>query len=1736
MSKGRPYISLRIDDLEALFAAKGNEQTILKALDEELSHRSVPRALDLRKKVAARRKKVTGKPAESIRTAPTTASAPQPEPVPQADLFSVSHSPRSEVPPVTVSAPVQPTTPPRQQAVAALPLSETHHRLIQLMDYVEHMVRLTEKPAFTMHGYGHLLYHEAQLRDRIGILADTEDENGPAWLRLERLKRIDPPAPPELASPWIEVSRDPFREVSIKSLRVMTLPEDEARRLIEQGQAEEIDLQPSPKAKIGQFDLILRLDRHTRAKAAVETYVGGAWARWAEDEKPRRQTIAIYDSFFSLYQLLQGHGTDKALELVFGVGIARWKIKGQDIDLPLIEQQAELEIEGDGTLLLRPRATEPMPALKAFLALELDGADRVLAFAREQLGKTDDETAFNPFHAETFSTILRYAHANLDPQGRYWPDEIAALTDRSLPPIGDSLIVTDTWAVFARPRSDNFFIADLERLKEAVKETADLPGAGMRLVTQPSDVPSYTPSLIDLCSGQLGASGLPPAIQPEPPADSGELFFPKPFNEDQVAIIRRLDGSDGVVVQGPPGTGKTHTIANIICHALATGRRVLVTSKSEGALSVLREHLPEGIRDLAISLLTNEREGLKQLETAVTVLATTASRDDPHQLERDIADKEQRILSLKGQIATIDAELLAFARKHLTPVPVGTDGQTLRPDQLAERLVQADLDFSWLADEITDAPRFDEADIVGVRDARRALGSDLRHAGLTVPPMAHLPDTDHIIRLHQDLAAADHLEQQVRSGTLAAVSLSAPNAVARTEALIAQVSDIAQGFAEIEAEPWLFGLINLWERHGGDGEPLRLLNEQVPAIVSVVSRRLEILGHAVELPAGAHEDEDLLVAVRKAVAGDRPFGVLPFGKREVKARFEAVRIAAQQTRTPEDWRKVEATVLWRREISSVTARWRVLVTEYGVPDIVGECESVARRLVTLVDQIETAKALVTTTRIEAKHELAALIPHGLESEAALASERAARTTLESLKLNLSRLRLTEARDTIATLKRLFSGLRGSAADLAQTFVGEVLGNPAIETTRVSESWITLFREIDRLHGLSSAFANVARVATLVRESGAPMWAAALETDPVTGPDDPWTRADWREIWQGKRQAAYLASIDGRDRIRTLSAERLKIDGDLKKIFAEVVRMRTYLGLRSRLTDRVMAELHKFLHALKKLGKGKGKGAAIALKDVRDAMEKSYGAIPCWIMPTWRVSETLPSALGSFDLVIVDEASQSDISALPALVRGKKVLIVGDDKQVSPTAAFILTSKLIQLRHNYLKDQPFEPMLLPGSSLYDLALAAFPGTRVMLREHFRCVEPIIRFSVQFYTEEIIPVRVPRASERLDPPLIDVLVPEGRKDKRQINVAEAKAIVDEIAKLVADPLYHNRSIGVISLIAAKQANYIQQLLLERIGEEAFLRHSIACGDSATFQGKERDIVFLSMVECPATKSSKTMAMFQQRFNVALSRARDRMYLFRSVTEEMLNPDDLKAKVIRHFREPMASRPLWTGDLVDLCDSGFEREVFAWLFKRGYRVTPQVKVGPFRIDLVVEGAEDRRLAIELDGDQYHTPERWADDFARQRVLERVGWRFWRCWGSSFALDREGCLSDLETTLSGMGITPLGSGAAPPFYTEHRVLGLDKPMQTDGEIPASLPEEPSHGIDIGDKVVLTYADQPNRHLTVVISANQNDPDLGIVLASHPIAQALLGAQVDDEVSIPAGGATRVAVVLSVEKEEIAA
>ena len=150
--------------------------------------------------------------------------------------------------------------------------------------------------------------------------------------------------------------------------------------------------------------------------------------------------------------------------------------------------------------------------------------------------------------------------------------------------------------------------------------------------------------------------------------------------------------------------------------------------------------------------------------------------------------------------------------------------------------------------------------------------------------------------------------------------------------------------------------------------------------------------------------------------------------------------------------------------------------------------------------------------------------------------------------------------------------------------------------------------------------------------------------------------------------------------------------------------------------------------MKKVGKGKGKRAELHRKAARENMEECRSAIPAWIMPLYKVAETVKPGVDAYDVIIIDEASQSGPDALFLPFLAKKLIIVGDEEQISPDNVGMPLEYVDLLQHKHLKDFPIEAKAVIdlNSSFFALGLVVFPG-RIILKEHFRCMPEIIQFS-------------------------------------------------------------------------------------------------------------------------------------------------------------------------------------------------------------------------------------------------------------------------------------------------------------------------------------------------------------------------------------------------------------------------
>jgi very-short-patch-repair endonuclease len=1499
-----------------------------------------------------------------------------------------------------------------------MPITPQHGLLSRLLDYIVEQSKEVDPRAYVLTGDSDFRRFPKDLAGLPGVELDRKVEGDHIWLQVKRLEAAAPPAPDEQARPYITYSSDPNGgPPSINETALKHRHATESRSMSAEAAA------------------VSDQNRRNSTARSLAEYAR-LWQSWAAGEKPRRQTISLYGDLFMLKGRLEGDESSSPSELVWGMGVTAWKFRSAlsdddttrnttiDYQYPLLTQVVEIDLDAKThTILIRPRAVPPRLEFDAFGACQVMGAAEVEREAKTLLDG-DAARLLTPFDAGSFEPILKLAAGNLDKAGRY------DSTYQGLPVPSEQLLVTAGWVLLVRPRSVNFLVEDIRRLKSRLASGDSIPNGPASLVTPPTDeVIHYEAiSFRGLCSGSR--------TKGEP----RELYFPLPYNQEQETIIELLERAPGVSVQGPPGTGKTHTIANIICHYLATGRKVLVTSKGEHALEVLQEKIPPDVRPLTVALLSGDKEGMRQFQASIEAIIQNLTQLNTRATQDEIARCKQQIDAAHAEVARIDKRVDEIASQQLASFQV--DAVQLRAQKMAELVISGQELYSWFDDELTlapiHAPPLSSGEAQTLKEARRALGSDLEYVSVRSPSSFSLLSTDDIAVLHEALVGISEIDGDEAEGDLRMLRAVTPQVLDDARRMLAAVDHvlgILQYLEELES-PWVFELRNKCRRPDFASEQ-GALKALLVEVDDLVQSRAVFLQRPVQLPNEALAIPKVLQAIERGRESGKPFSTLSFGSGDAKGHVAAIRIAGLAPKAMEDWAHVHRYVKLHERVLSFAVRWNEFATELSVPQIKYGVESLrSTEQIALAEK--KAHELATVHDVDLLH-MAQKVFRDPPREELRGSSGQLRLVRGDLRRHLTRAELSTAAVRLADLQEKLAGTSGPIVEYLRLFINTSLGNSKVPTERVVAQYAELLGELKRIESLSSTLTLVNDLCTRIDRAGATRWSARLRSTPLSATgDDPVLPVSWREAWNWARIKTHLNSIEAREELLQCAKRRRNLESLLAQQYEELVAKSAWLATKEQASARVLSALESYRVAIRRIGQGTGPNATRYRRDAQKSMLDAQGAIPCWVMSQAKVSESMPAQLGIFDLVIVDEASQSDIWALPAVLRGKKVLVVGDDKQVSPSGGFVSASKISALRERFLSDQPYGRDLTPEKSLYDIASTVFAAQRVMLAEHFRCVQPIIAYSNRvFYKDQIRPLRVPKASERIDPPLVDVFVADGVRNKRDVNLQEAEFIASEIEAILRDPKLRKRTLGVVSLLGPEQAKYIYNLVVSRVDVAELERRKFACGDAYVFQGSERDIMFLSMVADSINHRALSGQTFEQRFNVAASRARDRMYLVRSVKLGELSAADLRRSLVEHFSAPMEFADE-EKTLIDLCESGFEREVYSALVDHGYRVTPQVKSGAYRIDMVVEGASDTRLAIECDGDEFHGPDRWAADMQRQRILERAGWVFWRCFASTWSLRKDEVLAELRANLHAMGIEPLGALERMPMVVESRTWSL--------------------------------------------------------------------------------------------------
>lgn len=1035
-------------------------------------------------------------------------------------------------------------------------------------------------------------------------------------------------------------------------------------------------------------------------------------------------------------------------------------------------------------------------------------------------------------------------------------------------------------------------------------------------------------------------------------------------SSQRAAAFAAIDGNS-FVLQGPPGTGKSQTITNLIAGALARGKTVLFVSEKMAALNVVRDRLGRvGLGPFCLEAHSNKASRRQIIEQLKDPFASARRRSATEWDE------------LASKLERVRADLNTYVELVHRPGPFG------------------------------ESPFRAVSTLVGLRESHRVA--------LEIPT--------------PDRAGFDALREAVRSLALAATEVGRPD---------------RHPLAPIGRTEW-------------DPRFQRRAEEALVAARNALSEWVEASAEAAQLlgvlrPARAEAADRLLRFTTVLRNTDGPPRALldRGGWRERRASIEEFLAHAKRRR--ELWEKLAANwtegllglpldalrerfvrwaeaffllaffMLWgaRRTLRG-THRSGSLPSHPALVDVLETAIAIRAEDRVLGEVHDEARALLgqrwagATTDVAEVHRFLdrveafrAILLELREHNEIVDEDRILRLYTEEAELLGSERRAGAA---IARLEEASSAWAAARAQLDELL--ELEGMEALDLAGLDEALATLCRELPALR----VWTAWCRAASRARGLGlGPLVDRHFHGE--LGPDDlePALERSVREEWVEDVMASepllkHFRGTDHEARIR----EFRELDAKSHQVAREEVLARMFARLPDLNAPGEMAILRRELQ--------RKRGHRPIRKLFSEIPTTLLRVKPCVLMSPLSVAQYLDPALDLFDLVVFDEASQiPPWDAVGAIARGRSVVVVGDSKQLPPTSFFDRGED-----EQALDD---EDQFDLESILDDCVAAGLPIHS--LDWHYRSRhEALIAFSNHHYYDNRL--HTFPAAHAVVPHLgvkwrqIDGFYDKGRS---RTNRAEADAVVAEIVERLTDSARQHQSIGVVTFSQAQQRLIEDLLDLARREQPEIERHfgnevpePVFVKNLENVQGDERDVMLFSICYGPDAQGRVSMNFGplnrqggERRLNVAVTRARELLVVFSTLTPDQIDLSRTRAVGVRHLktfldyarRGPVAIEEASVVDPDADFDSPLEADIARALEARGYELHRQVGCSGYRIDLAVVDPDRPGaylLGIECDGAAYHSARSARDrDRIRQSVLESLGWRFHRIWSTDWWLDPE-------------------------------------------------------------------------------------------------------------------------------------
>ena len=1313
---------------------------------------------------------------------------------------------------------------------------------------------------------------------------------------------------------------------------------------------------------------------------------------WVEEQKKIEVVRNLFDNLYNKYLVLDRDSD--TLELVVANGLV--KVPNEDICYPILLKKVNFSIDTEKNIISITDASD-----NDFITQELylNFLAEVENINLDKVFYLEDKIVENNIHPisknDTIKDFFREFIHNLNPRAQFIED---------LDKKNKESVITIEWKpiLFIRKKDDG----KVEAINNIIK---DIENGG--------EIPEYLSELV----GVIGSDKR--AVEPIP-----DILFTKETNNEQIEIIKSLYSHRAVVVQGPPGTGKTHTIANLLGHFLAEGKNVLITSQTKKALDVLKEKIPTDIQDLCISMLDDDSS---DLGNSVESISEKLGYLNLETLKNEYEEIENQRNELKEDIKNIKRKIFNIKYQESHPIIYNNESITLREAGEFLRKNQRELDrIPGIVSSGIPCPINNEnlaflksgykKSVSKEEEKEIELGLNKLSDFWTLEEFKEMLENKKEIMSRLDLLLKNkkyHINDNLfYVDDKMLIDLDKFKNYSGIDKIIPE--DLKS------IEDWKKDVCIAGTENSGDRKIWLEFIKDIRRLYDLTNMTKDQLfkKEVVYKDIDVSTAKKLIIGLKKGI--ERPGFFFKHRLRKARKQIsDKVTINNRILETLYDCNvALEYTTLIELKENTKNT-WNILMTGNSLlensnnKNLYKQLYSYAdqmeyllnwydREKKTFLHKIENAgfeKLNINKTEgnpiyVDEVNQIFDFIP-SLEELIAIG-----KIALEYREVDIKR------SEYLVKIENIIKENSHLGREIKNAILNENIDkySETLEKLRVLSEKEVLYKKYkDLLHSVK-AVAN--------------SWGEELENGLFNEKIE-----NIYNVWRYKQISQKLKELAEKPYFN-LQADILEKTEELKKLTIDLVTKKAWYNIIKFLEEKdnlaISQALKGWKQTVQKIGKGTGKNTNIHKKNAKEKMLLCQKVVPAWIMPLNKVFDTLNPVENKFDIIIIDEASQSDISSLILLYMAKKIIIVGDDKQVSPSDVGVNIDKINMFRRKYIKGKVANDDLYGiRASLYSIVSTTFQP--ISLREHFRSVPEIIGYSNRTsYDNQILPLRDSNSSI-LKPAIIDYKVNGKRDEKSKINRVEAETIVSLIEACLAMKEYKNSTFGVISLLGDEQAELIQDLIVKRIPATEIENHKILCGNSASFQGDERDIMFISLVD--SSEENKSLRLvgegvegaIRKRYNVAISRAKDQLWIVHSIDKNNLKEGDLRKELFEYI-DSLKENIFDKTAIENITASDFENEVARHLLEKNYTIKQKWRVGSYDIDMVAI-YDDKKIAIECDGKTLnHTEEEVIANLEEQEILERCGWEFIRVRASEYFRNPEKAIKDLIIQLDDKGVYP--------------------------------------------------------------------------------------------------------------------